>query len=75
MEKSWNCVFEFLWEPCHCCLTVERFTHGQTVSLKIEVMHCFISFKIVVLYILVYWSILSILCTNDCVAYLDIIMT
>ena len=17
MEKSWNCVFEFLWEPCH----------------------------------------------------------
>ena len=18
MEKSWNCVFEFLWEPCVC---------------------------------------------------------
>ena len=18
MEKSWNCVFEFLWEPCIC---------------------------------------------------------
>ena len=17
MEKSWNCVFEFLWEPCY----------------------------------------------------------
>ena len=24
MEKSWNCVFEFLWEPC---LRVKIFQH------------------------------------------------
>ena len=25
----------------HCCLTVEHFTHAQTVSLKIDVMQWF----------------------------------
>ena len=22
MEKSWNCIFEFLWEPCMYDLTI-----------------------------------------------------
>ena len=28
MEKSWNCVFEFLWEPClECSLYISREVH------------------------------------------------
>ena len=24
MKKSWNCVFEFLWEPCSHCSYLYR---------------------------------------------------
>ena len=32
MEKSWNCVFEFLWEPCNICaqapISVHKVLYG-----------------------------------------------
>ena len=37
MEKSWNCVFEFLWEPC--CLTVAIVTDALLLFFVTGYLH------------------------------------
>ena len=37
MEKSWNCVFEFLWEPCYCdFLMIAEKMNGEMCSSSME---------------------------------------
>ena len=37
MEKSWNCVFEFLCEPCHCdLLIITEKMNGEMCSSSME---------------------------------------
>ena len=40
MEKSWKCVFEFLWEPCNVCIEFINFDKANHV-LSLVVEFCF----------------------------------
>ena len=36
MEKSWNCVFEFLWEPCYTPAQQQLVNYSYCCSLYTE---------------------------------------
>ena len=38
MKKSWNCVFEFLWEPCYTQFKCRPYVGGETQTSNFKAL-------------------------------------
>ena len=41
MEKSWNCVFEFLWEPCQIVVLYKIFGRLFMAASICAILNCY----------------------------------